>query len=129
MLISKIIGGDLELLEFILKRPKVDPSCRSEAEYNSALHFAAENHKLEAVHTLLDDGRCDANARNYYIRTPCHVAAIVGNFEIVELLANHARALADLTLRDYMGKTCWELAHEYGFFNVVLITLACSLVP
>lgn len=63
---------------------------------------------------LLDDGRCDANARNYYIRTPCHAAAIVGNFEIVKLLANHTRALADLTLKDFKDKTCWNLAHHHG---------------
>ena len=41
-------------------------------DYSSALHVAAENHELEAIKALLDDGRCNANARNYYIRTPCH---------------------------------------------------------
>ena len=107
------------MLKFSLKLPNVDPNCRSDAEYNSALHFAAENHELEAVRMLLDDGRCDADARNFYIRTPCHAAAIVGNFEIVKLLANHPRALADLTLKDFKGRTCSDLAHEHGLKIVI----------
>jgi ankyrin repeat protein len=89
-------------------------------DYSSALHVAAENHELEAIKALLDDGRCNANARNYYIRTPCHVAAMVGDFEIVELLAKHSQALADLTLKDYESKTCWELARIHGIPRMIL---------
>ncbi|EGB05493.1 hypothetical protein AURANDRAFT_66396 [Aureococcus anophagefferens] len=110
-------GGDLERLAVALNHPKAKPNCRSMIDYSSALHVAAENHELEAIKALLDDGRCNANARNYYIRTPCHVAATVGDFEIVELLAKHSQALADLTLKDYESKTCWELARIHGFHD------------
>ena len=98
----------------MLKDPKSEPNCRSLMDYSTALHIAAENHELEAVRALLDDGRCNVDARNHYIRTPCHVAAMVGDFDIVKLLANHPRALADLNLKDYQNKTSWELAHKYG---------------
>jgi hypothetical protein len=42
---------------------------------------------------------------------------MVGDFEIIKLLANHSRALADLTLKDHHGKTCWDLAYEHGFYE------------
>mmetsp|Transcript_29273 Transcript_29273/g.95734 ORF Transcript_29273/g.95734 Transcript_29273/m.95734 type:complete len:332 (-) Transcript_29273:193-1188(-) len=109
--------GDLEVLQSLLSLSKVNPNSRSEAEHASALHFAAENHELEAVRMLLDDGRCNVDGRDYYIRTPCHAAAMVGDFEIIKLLANHSRALADLTLKDHHGKTCWDLAYEHGFYE------------
>lgn len=110
-------GGDLKSLGFLLKLPKIDPDCRSEAEHASALHFAAENHELEAVRMLLDDGRCNADGRNYYIRTACHAAAMVGDFNIIALLANHSSALVDLTLKDHLNETCWELAYKHGSYS------------
>lgn len=112
--VSAHVGGDLEQLEYNLRLPKLDPNARSEADYNSALHFACENHEIEAVRMLLDDGRIDADGRNFMIRTPAHVAAMVGDLEICKLLAGHLNALADLTLRDANDKTCWQLAAQRG---------------
>lgn len=62
----------------------------------SALHFAAQNNRLETAEVLLKAG-ISRDARTKVDRTPLHMAAYEGHFEMVQLLINYG---ADVNSRD-----------------------------
>jgi hypothetical protein len=105
--------GDLAMLKEVLGYENIDVNAKAEDEC-TALHLAAQNGELKVVEILLDDGRCDVDALEHRDSTAAHLAARQGFTDVVELLATHPRAIGNMALRDYDGRTPADVAYAAG---------------
>eukprot|EP01101_Sappina_pedata_P003008 TRINITY_DN13220_c0_g1_i1.p1 TRINITY_DN13220_c0_g1~~TRINITY_DN13220_c0_g1_i1.p1 ORF type:complete len:576 (+),score=86.27 TRINITY_DN13220_c0_g1_i1:209-1729(+) len=95
----------------------------------TALHWASYNHHNAAVSYLLTHctSRIDPNAMDSKSLTALHWAAIHNHHDMIESMVDPAvqiatsggvhgdrRQTVDVWVRDGMGRTAEELAHEYG---------------
>ena len=92
------------MLKEVLGYENIDVNAKAEDEC-TALHLAAQNGELKVVQVLLDDGRCDVDALEHRDSTAAHLAARQGFTDVVELLATHPRAIGNMALKDYDGRT------------------------
>ena len=76
--------GHLDLVEQLLRDPRVDPS----ANDNYAIHMASENGYAEIVKVLLSDSRVDPSQND---NVALRIAAKKGRVKVVELLLRDAR--------------------------------------
>ena len=101
------------MLKEVLGYENIDVNAKAEDEC-TALHLAAQNGELKVVQILLDDGRCDVDALEHRDSTAAHLAARQGFTDVVELLATHPRAIGNMALRDYDGRTPADVAYAAG---------------
>lgn len=73
---------------------------------------------IKTVEKMLDSG-FDVNATNADKMTPLHIAAIIGNLDIVKLLVNRG---ADVNAQDYVGYTPRKRAHDKQIKNFLYVT-------
>ncbi len=87
---------------------------------NTALHCAIEAGKVDILQMLLQDGRISPDQVNCLLRTPLHVAAVIGDMNAVAQLLDHD---ADLDLEDKWDGTPLSLAAQSGASFPVAIRL------
>ena len=114
--------GDLAMLKEVLQYENIDVNSKAEDEC-TALHLAAQNGELKVVQILLDDGRCDVDALEHRDSTAAHLAARQGFTDVVELLATHPRAIGNMALKDYDGRTPADVAYAAGPVSYTHLTL------
>ena len=84
---------------------------------NTALHCAVLSNKSKIVQMLLDV-RMSPDAKNDYLRTPLHLAALEGYIEIMRLLLNNDRIEEDgVNSEDKWGSPPVALAYSTGHFE------------
>lgn len=97
---------------------------------NSILHVAVKFSEVAAVNDILkivEGDRLILNIRNSDSYTPLHIAAIVGNAEIVDLLLD---AGCDSNPQSSMAKRQWRPIHyaaKYGHLEVVQMLIAIGV--
>merc|ERR1719189_44154 len=84
-----------------------DPVAAEKAAHGLELHAAAEKGKADVVKMYLDFNT-DPNVRDYMGRTPLHVAAAMGRYEVVKVL--HEQKLTDINAKDIYGRTALQIA-------------------
>ena len=75
--------GNLEILEYLLKRASLTEVRRADNEGRTALHYTVQNKRLKTVDMLLSRGG-DLCAKDHSARTVLHHAARWGNLEAVQ---------------------------------------------
>ena len=86
----------------------------------TALHFAANEGKLEIVNFLLSQPEIDIEAASTIGRTPLHLAAIRGHMPIVRSLINKQ---ANKNVKDFDENTPLHYASEFGHFEVIIFLI------
>jgi len=82
----------------------------------AAIHFAAYSGHHDIVQMLLAAG-CSPNIVNADERTPLHLAARIGNLDVVNVLLNHPAI--DLNVVDRKGQTAQDMCeHELGWEHI-----------
>lgn len=84
---------------------------------NSALHCAVEADQLEILRMLLDTRMLPIDKPNHVVRTPLHLAALVGDLDATKLLIDHE---ADMDVRDRWKDEALVLAQSNGHLEVML---------
>lgn len=93
----------------------------------TALHFAANEGKLEVVHELLKRKKLDKEAMSTIMRTPLHCAAIRGYLPIVRALIS---AGAEKNVKDFDENTPLHYASEFGHFEcIIYLVKECNADP
>uniref|UniRef100_A0A2N9IC24 Uncharacterized protein n=1 Tax=Fagus sylvatica TaxID=28930 RepID=A0A2N9IC24_FAGSY len=95
-------------------------------EKNNVLHIAVQFKKYEVAEKIVCLSRCLAKQTNSKDNTPLHVAAKVGNPQMVRFLIDHAEdrdietgAPQFLSMVNLEGDTALHIAVQYGNFEVV----------
>ena len=95
-------------------------------EKNTVLHIVVQFKKYEVAEKIVCLRRCLAKQTNSKDNTPLHVAAKVGNPQMVRFLIDHAEdrdietgALQFLSMVNLVGDTALHIAVQYGNFEVV----------
>lgn len=83
----------------------------------TALHFAANEGRLEIVRELLSKPEIDKEPQSSIMRTPLHMAAIRGNTNIVRLLVDSG---VDKNCKDFDENTPLHHASEFGHFETII---------
>lgn len=84
---------------------------------NSALHCAVEADQPEILRMLLETRMLPIDKLNHVVRTPLHLAALVGDFDATNLLIDHE---ADMDARDRWKDETLVLAQSNGHLEVML---------
>ncbi len=84
---------------------------------NSALHCAVEADQPEILRMLLDTRMLPIDKPNHVVRTPLHLAALVGDLDATKLLIDHE---ADMDVRDRWKDEALVLAQSNGHLEVML---------
>ena len=93
---------------------------------NTALHCAVLSNKPKIVQMLLDV-RMPPDAKNDYLRTPLHLAALEGYIEIMKLLLNNDSVEEDgVNSKDKWGSPPIALAYNTGHFECCLLLIEAS---
>jgi ankyrin repeat protein len=95
-------------------------------EKNTVLHIAVQFKKYEVAEKIVCLSRCLAKQTNSKDNTPLHVAAKVGDPQMVRFLIDHAEdrdvetgARQLLHMVNLEGDTALHIAVQYGNFEVV----------
>ena len=83
----------------------------------TALHFAANEGRLEVVKELLKAGEIEIDAMSSILRTPLHLASIRGHIHIIRALVN---AGVNKNVKDFDENTPLHYASEYGHFETII---------
>ncbi|HBY05344.1 MAG: hypothetical protein UV38_C0003G0181 [candidate division TM6 bacterium GW2011_GWE2_42_60] len=102
---AAIEKNDIETFTTLLKNPEIDINQRNSSG-NSALYSAVQNNNTIAVELLLEAG-VEVDLVNAELSTPLQRAALVGNYEIVELLLRYN---ADPNKTNKIGNTALHCA-------------------
>ena len=93
----------------------------------TALHFAANEGKLEIVKELLRKQNIDKDAKSTIDRTPLHLAVIRGFIEIVRALIESG---ANRNSRDFDENTVLHMASEFGHAQIIIYLIKeCQADP
>ena len=97
---------------------------------NTALHCAILSNESKIVQMLLQVGM-STDAKNDYLRTPLHLAALEGNVEIMRLLVNNNCIEEDrVNSKDKWGSPPIALAYSNGHFECCLLLIeAGATIP
>ena len=97
---------------------------------NTALHCAVLSNKSKIVQMLLD-ARMPPDAKNDYLRTPLHLAALEGYIEIMRLLLNNDGVEEDgVNSKDRWGSPPIALAYKTGHYECCLLLIeAGATIP
>ncbi|CAG5106298.1 Similar to Gabpb2: GA-binding protein subunit beta-2 (Mus musculus) [Cotesia congregata] len=102
LLLTQAADGNTETIKSLMRR---GAPFTTDTLGTSALHFAAQNNRLETAEVLLKAG-ISRDARTKVDRTPLHMAAYEGHFTMVQLLINYG---ADLK----MTPLHWAVEQEH----------------
>ncbi len=86
----------------------------------SALHFAANEAKLDILQFLLTQPDIDLDATSAISRTPLHLASIRGHMSIVRVLVAKG---ANKNAKDFDENTPLHYASEFGHFEVIIFLI------
>ena len=116
-------NGDLKLVKAILHgNPLTDINSGDRCQ-SSALHYAADNGRLDVVEFLVSMG-ASVNITNMWEKTPLHAACNNGHFEVVKFLVeNGARIEAQSSKKRF---TPLHLASQFDHLNIVEYLIACG---
>ena len=89
---------------------------------NSALYCAVEADQPDILRMLLETGMLPIDKPNHVVRTPLHIAALVGDLDATNLLIDHE---ADMDARDRWKDEALVLAQSNGHLEVML-ALICQ---
>jgi hypothetical protein len=106
--------GNLKEVQEIVKKG-ADPT-NATSYGNTALHYAANEGKVEVVQYLINCGKdVQAGAKTNRGETPLHYAAQWGQTEVCRYLVENAGCGPDLCLEDQVGYTPLDYAKYRGF--------------
>lgn len=83
----------------------------------TALHFAANEGRLDVVKELLSRRKIDKEAVSTIMRTPLHLTAIRGNLAIMRALIEKG---AEKNVKDFDENTPLHYASEFGHFECII---------
>ena len=93
---------------------------------NTALHCAVLSNNTKIAQMLLDV-RMSPDAKNDYLRTPLHLAALKGYIEIMRLLLNNDGIEGNgVNSKDKWGSRPIELAYSIGHFECCLLLIGAG---
>lgn len=115
--------GDLDLIRTTIAKNKEHPPETEPCTNNTALHCCIEEFHNDILNLLLQGGKIPPDQVNRYLRTPLHLAALLGNLTAVTLLLDHG---ADVDLQDKWNGTALSLAssNQHPSISVLLIEKA-----
>lgn len=115
--------GDLDLIRTTIAKNNERPPETEPGTNNTALHCCIEESHTEILPILLQDGKIPLDQVNRYLRTPLHLAALLGNLTAVTLLLDHG---VDVDLEDKWNGTALSLAcsNKHPSISVLLIEKA-----
>lgn len=115
--------GDLNLIRTNIAKKNERPPETEPGTNNTALHCCVEESHNKILPLLLQDGKIPPDQVNRYLRTPLHLAALLGNLIAVTLLLEHG---VDVDLEDKWNGTALSLAcsNNYPSISVLLIEKA-----
>lgn len=93
-----------------------------------ALHVAAKRGDLNIVQTLLNNG-ANVDVKDYFQKTPIHIAAGFGNYEIIELLLSRTAMMTPIAAskiideKDFYGCTALHYAARYAHLQALDVLL------
>ena len=113
--------GNLDELKRLLDKEKLqdlvaDVNTKGLDQW-TALHFAANEGRLDVVKELLTHSDLEKESLTSILRAPLHLAAIRGHTNIVRALIN---AGVNRNLRDFDENTPLHYASEYGHFECII---------
>ena len=103
--------GHYEIVEFLIKDPRVDPSDMD----NFSLKTASQHGYIRIVNILLKDARVDPSASDNFA---LGVASIQGHIDIVEALLMHDRL--------NLPNEFWGIKYAFMKGNAVIVSLLCK---
>lgn len=115
--------GDLDLIRTTIAKNNEHPPETEPGTNNTALHCCIEESHNDILPLLLQGGKIPPDQVNRYLRTPLHLAALLGNLTAVTLLLDHG---ADVDLEDKWNGTALSLAwsNKHPSISVLLIEKA-----
>ncbi|KAH0566739.1 ankyrin-3-like [Cotesia glomerata] len=122
LLLTQAADGNTETIRSLMRR---GAPFTTDTLGTSALHFAAQNNRLETAEVLLKAG-ISRDARTKVDRTPLHMAAYEGHFTMVQLLINYG---ADVNSRDMLKMTPLHWAVEQEHPDVIALLLENGADP
>ena len=109
--------GLMDLIQEAFAAGKSEPPSREPGSDNTALHCAIEVGKTDILRVLLQNDRESIDHVNRYLRTPLHVASVMGDFDaMTELIKFNA----ELDLQDIWGDTPLSLAQAKAHWSVAI---------
>lgn len=109
--------GLLDLIQEAFAAGKSEPPSREPGSDNTAIHCAIEVGKTDILRVLLQNDRESIDYVNRYLRTPLHVASVMGDFDaMTELIKFNA----ELDLKDIWGDTPLSLAQSREHWSVAI---------
>lgn len=115
--------GDLDLIRTTIAKNNEHPPETEPGTNNTALHCCIDESHNDILPLLLQGGKIPPDQVNRYLRTPLHLAALLGNLTAVTLLLDHG---ADVDLEDKWNGTALSLAcsNKHPSISVLLIEKA-----
>lgn len=122
-----LIAGNIKCVEAILTAEHLDLEAK-DAKGNSIYHICAEYNSLESMRVLLSKKEQQfvepLFIKNNKEETPIHTATIFGNLDIIKMvidkLNNGISSIETyLISKNKEGKTCFHIACQKGFFNII----------
>jgi len=114
-------GGQVSVVEFLFKQPKVDVNKPNNNECTPFYVACHKSHK-EVVSLLLVDKRIDVNKPNKMGTSPFFYACLVGYAELVKLLVADKRI--DINKPNNNTSTSLWIASQNGHLSIVQLMLA-----
>jgi ankyrin repeat protein len=127
--LHQAMRGNASGLSALLELEELDVNCKTFAG-DSPLHIGAIGGFVENTEILLGHSAVDTCLVDKDGLTALHKASMLGNLEIVNLLANPKNLNVNLwATKCHQGLTALDYAQSYGFESIVARLQSCTMRP